>query len=307
MIIINKHIILPLYIANTFKNFSKCSYNNIKNNDNNNTNNNNNDDDTKKDDTNEQEAIKSKLIKYSIDNTKVVTELEKIQVVNGKNKNNKTCVVSIYDGKTIDSTLYFIKNNKNDKVCILNFANWLSPGRAQEGSIRDATIIDRILTSKNCKENFYKPHNDLVKNDINADCKANDDIIYSPDVIILKNDSGNNLNTFENKVDIISCAAPNNQGNKINNDELKKIHRKRMQKILDVAAFYDVDIIILGAFGCGVFNNDAKTVAETYKELLLDTNLKYNTLFKKIVFAIPTCYGDKNNEIFSEVFKDFNF
>ena len=77
-----------------------------------------------------------------------------------------------------------------------------------------------------------------------------------------------------------------------------------MTKILMVADKKNIEILILGAFGCGVFKNPTKLVADVYSEILKDKMNNFKTKFKKIVFAIP----DKENyDIFYNVFNNFTF
>ena len=46
----------------------------------------------------------------------------------------------------------------------------------------------------------------------------------------------------------------------------------------------DTDLLVLGAFGCGAFNNPPELVADVFRELLLEKG--YFRFFRKIVFAI---------------------
>ena len=161
------------------------------------------------------------LIKNSVDNTKVIKEIERLGEMTEKNND---CKIEMKKDKTIDSALYYIKNNPGCKIGILNFANWKGPCGSQEGSIRNATTLDNNLYCEESKKNFYNPHKE-------EDEKiANDDIIYSPDVIILKDDSGKKLDNFNNKVDVISCAAPNNTDEDISEKDLKNIQKKKNDK-----------------------------------------------------------------------------
>lgn len=298
----NNFTILTFFITNNVI-FSQCYVNNkndkqhVDNNNNNNNNNDNkkNEEDNKKNEENNKKKELDNLIKNSVDKTIVIKEVERLHEFKTKNNN---CKVEMHQSTTIDSALFYIKNNPNNKVCILNFANWISPGGNQEGSIRNTTTIDKNLYCKIAQEEFYGKHNSKDEK------RANDDIIYSPDVIILQDDSNNKLSDFNNKVDIISCAAPNNISKTIPNDDLKNLHNKRMKKILDVADKYDVDILILGAFGCGVFKNPAELVAKEYSEILKNKMFNYKTKFKKIVFAIP---DDENYNHFNKVFNNFTF
>ena len=50
------------------------------------------------------------------------------------------------------------------------------------------------------------------------------------------------------------------------------IHMKRAKHILHVAASNNVDILVLGAFGCGAFQNDPECVARAYRSALASYN-----------------------------------
>ena len=95
-------------------------------------------------------------------------------------------------------------------------------------------------------------------------------------------------------VDVITCAAPNlrvqnnyngkssyNNAKKMTNDELLKLHEKRLKRILDTALSEDDETIILGAFGCGAFMNDPQIVAQAAKNVIRE----YLYSFKNIEFA----------------------
>ena len=57
------------------------------------------------------------------------------------------------------------------------------------------------------------------------------------------------------------------------------------------------DILILGAYGCGVFGQDARCVAKIFKKYLEN---EFKNTFQKVVFSIP---DDKNYQAFSDVFE----
>ena len=155
----------------------------------------------------------------------------------------------------------------------------------------------------------YYPHRN-AKNPIN-----NADIIYTPDATVFKTDTSRPKLMDEKDwydVDVITCAAPNlrkrpsnqfNQDNgdrsvKVSDKELLEIHKKRLTRILDVAALNGAEVVILGAFGCGAFQNKPEVVARAAKEVIAD----YLHTFKTIEFAVYCSPRDDTNfKVFKRV------
>ena len=73
--------------------------------------------------------------------------------------------------------------------------------------------------------------------------------------------------------------------------------RPHASRIFQVAAYKGADVLILGAFGCGVFCNDPCIVATAFRTAVE----KYRNVFEEIVFSIPISEWNSNNEIFSEI------
>lgn len=59
-----------------------------------------------------------------------------------------------------------------------------------------------------------------------------------------------------------------------------------------MAAANNVDILVLGAFGCGAFNNPPELVADVFRQLLID--MSYGKYFKKVIYpyCTPEMIGD---------------
>jgi uncharacterized protein (TIGR02452 family) len=136
---------------------------------------------------------------------------------------------------------------------------------------------------------FYAPHR-KARNPLH-----NDDIIYTKDVFVFKDDDYQPLpQPFT--VDVITCAAPTlreqssnrynpSDGDKapdITPEDLLALHEKRGRQILSAAAANGAQVIILGAFGCGAFRNDPAVVAQAYANILPD----YLHYFRTIEFAV---------------------
>lgn len=86
---------------------------------------------------------------------------------------------------------------------------------------------------------------------------------------------------------------------RITDDELLAIHEKRLTRILDIALTNNNDVVILGAFGCGAFENNPGVVAAAAKNVVE----KYIHAFRVIEFAVYCSPRDSNNyDVFSSVF-----
>lgn len=69
--------------------------------------------------------------------------------------------------------------------------------------------------------------------------------------------------------------------------------------MLDIAEENDVKTLILGAYGCGVFGQDAKEVAGIFKKFLTTMHTSFDT----VVFAVPDGMNGNYRE-FARVFSD---
>jgi uncharacterized protein (TIGR02452 family) len=215
------------------------------------------------------------------------------------------CPVTVTRERSIECAMKWVKRDAaGTKVAVLNFASATQPGggvatgsSAQEECICRCTTLYPCLTTKEAEVRFYDPHRK------NVGPLHNDDIIYTPDVAIIKNDDYDLLREplF---IDVITCAAPNlreknvskyNQEREpapdISPEELKALHVARARQILNAAVQNFVDVLVLGAFGCGAFRNDPEVVAAAYKEVLPE----YRKYFKAIEFAVYCRGKDTEN------------
>ena len=190
------------------------------------------------------------------------------------------------------------------KVAVLNFASSTSPGggvetgaSAQEECLCRVSTLYPCLKTKTAWDKFYGPHR-AAPNPLH-----NDDIIYTKDVVVLKDDDYHPLAT-PFSVDVITCAAPNlrdipsNRYNRhdgeaahIRPEKLLELHLNRACKILSAAAANGSEVLILGAFGCGAFRNDPAVVAAAYQQVLP----QFLNHFKTVEFAVYCSPRDQRN------------
>lgn len=250
-------------------------------------------------DTRKQIAKHDKLqetVSKEIATTKLYKEDYTFVPENGSKAGN----ISVVNGRTFKVA----KNYSN--VAVLNFASATNPGggvlrgsNTQEECLCRCSTLYPCLENKKFDNDFYKYHKNR------HDTMYTDRILYTKNVVVFKDDIREPKMLPENEwysVDVITCAAPNlREVKNVNQNELLKLFKSRIQKILWVAIENGVDNIVLGAFGCGAFKNPPYLVARAFKEEVE----KVRNCFDNIVFATlvtPGIGGDENYNTFKRVF-----
>jgi len=182
---------------------------------------------------------------------------------------------------TLESAERLVNEGGYGKIAILNFADALTPGglvlsgatTQEENICRCSTLYD-VISSSYCKK-YYDTNRKFTKGVFNHE--YTDMIIYSPDIVVYKDDI-----TYENIepyiVDVITCPAP---CKRLSSNAMHTLVTNRIRKLLASAQLNNVDTIILGAWGCGAFGNDVQFIASCFAEELMGVNA-----FKNVVFAI---------------------
>lgn len=238
----------------------------------------------------DQNEILREAVKKSTEGTKFYPS-DFAKEVNLKKKGN-ICVI---EGRTLQTAIKLSNKFPEQKITVLNFASSTKPGggvwhgsRAQEESICRSSSLYPAINTEAMKEAYYSPHNE------NYNFRGWDDCIYTPDVIICRDDSDEIPKRLTPdkfvKIDVVTCAAPHIRDDIIKAEELFNIHVKRAKHILRVSAFNDTDIFIGGAFGCGAFHNDPYIVAWAWREAMKE----YGEKFNMTAFAI---YSRGDNEL----------
>lgn len=99
--------------------------------------------------------------------------------------------------------------------------------------------------------------------------------------------------------DVVVAAAPNAKaarGNGIGEESILSEMVSRVHSIMNGAAENGAEVLVAGAFGCGVFDNDPHDVAAAFRDWI-DAN---PGAFRRVVFGIPS--GGDNLSVFEEVF-----
>lgn len=225
----------------------------------------------------------------------------------------KKGIVRVESGRTFQKAIALHKEFLDKRIAVLNFAASGTPGGgvkngsyAQEESLcRCSSLYPSLLTDYATKR-FYYYHIE------NCDWRASDTCIYSPDVMIVRDDSDlicPRLRPEEFvKVDVVSCAAPHIFRNIVVSDkDLFRMHVSRAKNILRAAAHNGADIFVGGAFGCGAFHNPPEIVASAWHEALKEYREKFDLIDFVIYvsdFEAKRESGEHNLRAFSDEFTE---
>ena len=224
----------------------------------------------------------------------------------------KDCAVVVSGKRTLEAAHAY----KGKKTCVLNFASAVNPGGgvlwgsgAQEESICRCSTLYPCLDTKEMWNGYYDPHREK-RNPLN-----NDDMIYSPDVLVIKTDT-DMPERLEKKdwypVNVITCAAPDlrwshhfnpfeeMESAEIPEEEFRALLESRIRRIFREAAAEGNDVLILGAFGCGAFHNPPRLVADVFRQITEE----YRRCFETIEYAVFHAGSESENYLaFKEAFK----
>ncbi len=173
---------------------------------------------------------------------------------------------------------------RHKRVAALNFASAKHPGggflagaQAQEESLARATGLYACLKAK---FEFYAHHRD------GETAAYSDRVIFSPDVPVFRDDAGALLETPWT-CSLITAAAVNAAAIRQSEPEMvgqiDELMARRARKVLAVAALHNIEALVLGAWGCGVFQNDPQRIAVIFRDLLRG---EFAGTFARVEFAV---------------------
>lgn len=223
----------------------------------------------------------SKSIENAIKNTSFY---EDVKITNKVNNTSKFRVKDkiIHTG-TIDCIISLRNQGETGNIVALNFASATTPGggylngsTAQEESLCRASMLYPCLTKdmtmyKLNRENYSPIYSDRM--------------IYSPYVPVIRNDDGKLLDAPLLASFITSPAVNRKVASKmfIKDRNIDKAMDARIRKILSLALENNPSVIVLGAFGCGVFGNKKEVVYKIFEDAINDLVPLESV---KVVFAV---------------------
>ncbi|HEX8834222.1 MAG TPA: TIGR02452 family protein [Abditibacteriaceae bacterium] len=170
-------------------------------------------------------------------------------------------------------------------VAFLNFASAKNPGggflsgsQAQEESLARASGLYSTLQTQ---PDFYSFHRQL------ATSVYSDHLIYSPRVPVFRDDEGNLLaapwiSSFITSAAVNAGAVRKNEPTQVGN--IIPVMQRRARMVLAVAALHGYEALVLGAWGCGVFQNDPASIARIFATALSEPH--FAGRFAHVEFAV---------------------
>ena len=220
-----------------------------------------------------------KSVNESVQGT--ITYSPEVQLSNGIQLGNQT-VIEVKNETTLNAVKRLIAMGYDDPVA-LNFASAESPGggflhgaRAQEEYLARSSALYFCLVN-NPMYRYHLSHLDPFYSDY---------VIYSPEVVIIRDDDGNLLDVPYKSSMITSPAVHANGVRRYKPEQGKEIAGvmwKRILKVFAVAVEQKHTAIVLGAWGCGAFGNDGDEIAALFQKALEDN---FRGAFDHVIFAI---------------------
>lgn len=194
------------------------------------------------------------------------------------------------------------------RTAILDFASGTNPGggarsgsNAQEESLCRISTLLPLLESEKAATYYFR-------NRETTNGMYTDSVILAPDITFFRHDDEKMKVLPEidwMRADVIVIPAPNlrRTGVPVGNDSRTRyehILQKRIETIFKTATYSGADILILGAFGCGVFGNNPETVCKMFRKVQQD----YFRHFRVIEYAVyARNEDDPNYRAFEKAFK----
>lgn len=204
---------------------------------------------------------------------------------------------------------YMFWKDAKPVVLVLNFANPVHPGggarrgaRAQEEDLCRKSSLLLSLESRHA-EKYYKYNRKLNS------YMGSDAMMFTPEVEIIRDEDGKLLEETV-IVAVLTCAAPMiTQGREgMSEDEYQDMVYNRIMGMLKCSAYFGYRNLVLGAWGCGAFGNDAHVISDLFYRALKEmefNGLREKDLFRRIDFAVL----DRTDEqyTFKEFYRNFSF
>ena len=210
------------------------------------------------------------------------------------------------------------KVGKQPKIAVLNCADKYKPG----GNLLDgATTQEESLCMRSTLYSSINPrYFDERVGNLNLYPLEDNELLYSKGVKVLNlsvASAPNPDDTFY--IDVVSCAAqklqvtqvaPTRPGQRkheepVYDEDARSVMRSKLEHILRKCLLEGANMVVLGAFGCGVCKHPAKGTAQIMKDVLLSQEHQWRAYgLERVVIAIMDQHIDQATwEAFADIFK----
>ncbi len=245
----------------------------------------------------------SAAITASVAATQLYTETA-LQALVSNQAGDQHTQIEVWALTTIAAARLLMQQGEQDLLC-LNFASAKNPGggflggaEAQEENLAKASSLYPGLITQMAHYEAGRAY---------KSCLYRHDMIYSPAVVFFRDDTYALLDQAFT-MSVITSAAVNagvvKRNEAQNIAQIVPVMQQRARFVLRLALARGHRSIILGAWGCGVFQNDPQMVAQIFVNLLTQDQ-EFSQQFKRVIFAVPIAKRDKNHEAFFNTVKDY--
>jgi uncharacterized protein (TIGR02452 family) len=194
-------------------------------------------------------------------------------------------------------------------VAVLNMANeyncggaWCQKPGSQEEDLLRCSSLPLSLWPRRLPEDYRMPEFDaLLPRAKTIYPFAEAGVVYSPDVFVSRGREGQLLPAAQRfNVSVVSSAAQDLRDRDHYRGPFdRRLTTEKMRSMLWAAAHHGHRALVLGAYGCGAFKNDAARIADLFRRLL-GAGGEFEGRFDVVIFAvIKNAY---NLQVFSSVF-----
>ena len=227
-----------------------------------------------------EDAIATSRLFGPMDQRRVLREAS--QALEGRGDKLETQIE--VSGETTLEAAFRLYEGDPRGVMALNFASaknagggFLKGSQAQEESLARSSALYATLTANPGYYDANRRHRSAL---------YTDHVIVSPDVPVFRDDEGA-LVPEPRLITFITAPAVNagvvRSRDKREVSEIRPTMERRIAYVLALSVLFDCRRLVLGAWGCGVFQNDPELIAELFDEALRGD---FAGAFEEVVFAV---------------------
>jgi len=241
------------------------------------------------------DASTQQISNVTLNTRRIISSVSKTHFISSEQNSKRKRVkgggrtsVHVFSADTLDMVEKLSKSPDTGKIGVLNFASASNPGGgwergagAQEESLcRRSTLVCALADPwgwTNRSNEYRIPEFGCV---------------YSPDVCIFRKSFREGFAFYRQPIyaNFISVACYRSppikdtaHGIRINSSNIVNGTLRKIRRIFDVAIDNQIDTLVLGAWGCGVYANPPSHIALLFKQIMNE----YQGLVKQVYFAIP--------------------